>query len=165
MQLVAEEPESLFSNFNMKNHDSGTKKDPQEFAWSERYKVAVGVAEALDYLHSRDDQPVIHRDVKSSNILLSDDFEPQVRNLWAWSFLLLSLFLLPPFYFLSPVVIYNYFFQLSDFGLAKWGSTTSSHITCTDVAGTFGYISSTLLFKLSAKRRPKVCQKLNVSMY
>ena len=40
--------------------------------------MAVGVAEALDYLHSRCDQPVIHRDVKSSNILLSDDFEPQV---------------------------------------------------------------------------------------
>jgi len=31
--------------------------------------------------------------------------------------------------------------QLSDFGLAKWASTTSSHITCTDVAGTFGYLA------------------------
>lgn len=85
----------------------GTKKDPVAFGWSERYKVAVGVAEALEYLHTRDTQPVIHRDVKSSNILLSDDFEPQV----------------------------------SDFGLAKWASTTSSHITCADVAGTFGYLA------------------------
>jgi serine/threonine protein kinase len=40
--------------------------------------VAVGVAGALDYLHNCCDQPVIHKDVKSSNILLSDDFEPQV---------------------------------------------------------------------------------------
>lgn len=40
--------------------------------------MAVGVAEALNYLHNRDSQPVIHRDIKSSNILLCDDFEPQV---------------------------------------------------------------------------------------
>lgn len=48
------------------------------FGWGERYRVALGVAEALDYLHNGCGQPVIHRDVKSSNILLSDDFEPQV---------------------------------------------------------------------------------------
>lgn len=56
----------------------GKKRDPNVFGWTERYKVAVGVAEALDYLHNRDAQPVIHRDVKSSNVLLSEDFEPQV---------------------------------------------------------------------------------------
>lgn len=40
----------------------------------------MGVAEALDYLHCGSAQTVIHRDVKSSNILLADDFEPQVLN-------------------------------------------------------------------------------------
>lgn len=34
----------------------------------------------------------------------------------------------------------TWIFQLSDFGLAKWASTASTHITCTDVAGTFGYV-------------------------
>ena len=55
-------------------------KDPHAFCWNERYKVALGIAEALDYLHSCNAQPVIHTDVKSSNILLSDDFEPQVMR-------------------------------------------------------------------------------------
>lgn len=61
------------------HHKPGTSKNPNAFIWSERFKVAVGVAEALDYLHS-DSQRVIHRDVKSSNVLLSDDFEPQVMH-------------------------------------------------------------------------------------
>lgn len=60
---------------------AGEKKDPYAFGWRERYKVAVGVAEALDYIHNSCAQPVIHKDVKSSNILLSEDFEPQVPAL------------------------------------------------------------------------------------
>ncbi|GAB2270408.1 hypothetical protein Dimus_005309 [Dionaea muscipula] len=50
------------------------------FGWSERYKVALGVADALHYLHYCSRHPVIHRDVKSSNILLFDDFEPQLSD-------------------------------------------------------------------------------------
>lgn len=58
---------------------TGLDSNKNAIGWAERYKVAVGVAGALDYLHSNGDAPsVIHRDVKSSNILLSDDFEPQV---------------------------------------------------------------------------------------
>ncbi|XP_030543696.1 protein kinase STUNTED [Rhodamnia argentea] len=58
----------------------GNKKDLHAFGWRERYKVAVGVAEALDYMHNGCHQPVIHKDVKSSNILLSDDFEAQLSD-------------------------------------------------------------------------------------
>lgn len=46
--------------------------------WEVRFKVAVAVAEALNYLHKECPKPVIHRDVKSSNILLSNEFQPQV---------------------------------------------------------------------------------------
>ncbi|CAN6983295.1 unnamed protein product [Brassica oleracea var. botrytis] len=58
----------------------GNRKVAATFGWLERYKVAVGVAEALDYLHNTHDPEVIHRDVKSSNILLADDFEPQLSD-------------------------------------------------------------------------------------
>lgn len=48
--------------------------------WKERLKVAIGVAKALDYLHDGCPRSIIHRDVKSSNILLSGDFEPQLSD-------------------------------------------------------------------------------------
>ncbi|KAF6167124.1 hypothetical protein GIB67_029762 [Kingdonia uniflora] len=97
----------LLSRGSLEENLQGKKNNDLSFSWGERFKVALGVAEALDYLHSGNAQPVIHRDIKSSNILLSDDFEP----------------------------------QLSDFGLAQWASASSSHITCSDVAGTFGYLA------------------------
>jgi serine/threonine protein kinase len=38
----------------------------------------AGVAEVLDYLRNGFSQSIIHGDVKSSNILLSEEFEPHV---------------------------------------------------------------------------------------
>lgn len=66
------------THFFLFHANLGNKKNPSVFGWTQRYKVAMGVAEALEYLHRKDDQLVIHRDVKSSNVLLSDDFEPRV---------------------------------------------------------------------------------------
>ncbi|OMO75425.1 hypothetical protein COLO4_26118 [Corchorus olitorius] len=48
--------------------------------WRVRFKVATAIAKALSYLHNECSPPVIHRDVKSSNILLSDDFQPQLSD-------------------------------------------------------------------------------------
>ncbi|KAL6012618.1 hypothetical protein ACLOJK_003107 [Asimina triloba] len=48
--------------------------------WSVRFKAAVGVAEGLKYLHHGCRRRIIHRDIKASNILLTDDFEPQVHT-------------------------------------------------------------------------------------
>ncbi|XAR62218.1 Non-specific serine/threonine protein kinase [Bertholletia excelsa] len=57
------------------------------FGWESRYKVVLGVAKALDHLHNTAAEPIIHRDVKSSNILLSGNFEPKLSDfglaMWA----------------------------------------------------------------------------------
>ncbi|CAN5953697.1 unnamed protein product [Sphagnum jensenii] len=48
--------------------------------WEVRYKVAVGICKALEYLHDGSPRSVIHRDVNPSNILLSHDFRPQLSG-------------------------------------------------------------------------------------
>ncbi|RDY10654.1 Receptor-like cytosolic serine/threonine-protein kinase RBK2, partial [Mucuna pruriens] len=70
----------FLSRGSLEENLHGNKTDCSAFGWQERYKVAVGVAEALDYLHNGCAQAVIHRDVKSSNVLLSDDFQPQILD-------------------------------------------------------------------------------------
>lgn len=48
--------------------------------WKIRYKVAVGVAEGLRYLHCDCQRRIIHRDITASNILLTEDYEPQISD-------------------------------------------------------------------------------------
>eukprot|EP00850_Spirogloea_muscicola_P012530 SM000081S22664 [mRNA] locus=s81:431052:437697:+ [translate_table: standard] len=48
--------------------------------WSIRHKVALGAAEGLRYLHENCDPAIIHCDVKSANVLLTDRLEAQVAD-------------------------------------------------------------------------------------
>ncbi|KAL3575694.1 hypothetical protein D5086_023795 [Populus alba] len=48
--------------------------------WETRLKVAVGAAQGLAYLHHDCNPRIIHRDVKSSNILLDEDFEAHLSD-------------------------------------------------------------------------------------
>lgn len=46
--------------------------------WSMRYKVAVGISEAISHLHYGTERCVVHRDIKPSNILLSSKKTPKL---------------------------------------------------------------------------------------
>ncbi|KAH7553563.1 hypothetical protein JRO89_XS12G0027100 [Xanthoceras sorbifolium] len=45
-----------------------------------RFKIVLGTARGLAFLHHTVDPPIIHRDVKASNILLDHDFEPRIAD-------------------------------------------------------------------------------------
>ena len=51
-----------------------------EMDWDVRYDIAVGAARGLEYLHHGCHRTVIHRDVKSSNILLDVDLKPRIAD-------------------------------------------------------------------------------------
>ncbi|KAH9653115.1 LRR receptor-like serine/threonine-protein kinase ERECTA [Citrus sinensis] len=55
-----------------------TKK--KKLDWDTRLKIALGAAQGLAYLHHDCSPRIIHRDVKSSNILLDKDFEAHLTD-------------------------------------------------------------------------------------
>lgn len=48
--------------------------------WEARYSIALGLASALHYLHEDAGQCVLHRDIKSANILLDTDFSTKLGD-------------------------------------------------------------------------------------
>ncbi|XP_011034498.1 PREDICTED: probable receptor-like protein kinase At1g80640 isoform X4 [Populus euphratica] len=48
--------------------------------WHLRMKIAVDVARGLEYLHEHCNPPVVHRDLKSSNILLDSSFNAKLSD-------------------------------------------------------------------------------------
>ncbi|CAA2975965.1 leucine-rich repeat receptor-like serine threonine tyrosine- kinase SOBIR1 [Olea europaea subsp. europaea] len=52
----------------------------RELDWLARYKVAIGVASGLEYLHLNQTPSIIHRDLKPANILLDDEMEAQITD-------------------------------------------------------------------------------------
>ncbi|GFP86853.1 L-type lectin-domain containing receptor kinase ix.1 [Phtheirospermum japonicum] len=60
--------------------DSHLFKSKSILSWEVRYKIAQGLASGLLYLHEEWDRCVVHRDIKSSNIMLDSNFNAKLGD-------------------------------------------------------------------------------------
>ncbi|KAI0518831.1 hypothetical protein KFK09_006267 [Dendrobium nobile] len=49
-------------------------------SWKIRFQIIVGIARGLQYLHEDSNLRIVHRDIKASNILLNDKFQPKISD-------------------------------------------------------------------------------------
>ncbi|XP_020579659.1 probable serine/threonine-protein kinase PBL7 isoform X3 [Phalaenopsis equestris] len=65
---------------SLEDHLLDLKSDKKPLKWYTRMKIAYGAAQGLEYLHEKANPPVIYRDLKSSNILLGEDYNPKLSD-------------------------------------------------------------------------------------
>uniref|UniRef100_A0ACD5VIY2 Uncharacterized protein n=1 Tax=Avena sativa TaxID=4498 RepID=A0ACD5VIY2_AVESA len=68
------------NNGNLEQWLHGAMRQHGVFTWENRMKVVIGTAKALAYLHEAIEPKVVHRDIKSSNILIDDEFNGKVSD-------------------------------------------------------------------------------------
>eukprot|EP00258_Populus_trichocarpa_P049652 XP_024465671.1 cysteine-rich receptor-like protein kinase 2 isoform X4 [Populus trichocarpa] len=66
------------ANSSLDNFLYGDKKG--SLSWKQRFDIILGTARGLSYLHEDFHLCIIHRDIKASNILLDDDFQPKIAD-------------------------------------------------------------------------------------
>ncbi|KAH9326933.1 hypothetical protein KI387_007111 [Taxus chinensis] len=65
---------------SLREHLYGSMENPSRLDWKARLRVALDAAEGLEYLHMSATPKIIHRDVKSSNILLDFNLRAKVAD-------------------------------------------------------------------------------------
>ncbi|EEF35740.1 probable receptor-like protein kinase At2g42960 [Ricinus communis] len=68
------------NNGNLEQWLHGAMRHHGTLTWEARMKVLLGTAKALAYLHEAIEPKVVHRDIKSSNILIDDEFNAKVSD-------------------------------------------------------------------------------------
>ncbi|KAG2303272.1 hypothetical protein Bca4012_062043 [Brassica carinata] len=49
-------------------------------SWKQRFNIIIGISEGLEYLHRGSEVKIIHRDIKTSNILLDQNLSPKIAD-------------------------------------------------------------------------------------
>ncbi|KMZ67174.1 putative Protein kinase [Zostera marina] len=65
---------------SLKDHLSGHLSNSKTISWGNRMRIALEAAQGLEYMHRGCKPAIVHRDVKSDNILLSRDFEVKIAD-------------------------------------------------------------------------------------
>ncbi|PNY10188.1 receptor-like protein kinase [Trifolium pratense] len=68
------------NNGNLEQWLHGAMRQHGVLTWEARMKVILGTAKALAYLHEAIEPKVVHRDIKSSNILIDSEFNAKVSD-------------------------------------------------------------------------------------
>ncbi|KAF8011611.1 hypothetical protein BT93_J2023 [Corymbia citriodora subsp. variegata] len=66
----------FMSNGNVRQHLSA--HNPNVLSWSQRLQIAIDAAQGLEYLHNGCKPPIIHRDLKTANILLDENLRAKI---------------------------------------------------------------------------------------
>ncbi|WOK91455.1 senescence-induced receptor-like serine/threonine-protein kinase [Canna indica] len=70
----------FLSRGTLQDHLRDKAGDVSVLSWEQRLHIAVDAAQGLEYLHRGCKPPLIHRDVKSSNILLGESLEAKIAD-------------------------------------------------------------------------------------
>ncbi|VVB00534.1 unnamed protein product [Arabis nemorensis] len=75
MSLIYE----FMANGDLKEHLSG-KRGPSVLTWEGRLRIAAESAQGLEYLHNGCKPQIVHRDIKTTNILLNEKFQAKLAD-------------------------------------------------------------------------------------
>ena len=73
----------FFSNGSLEkwlHPESSEQSNSRKLSLTERLNIAIDVASAVEYLHYHGPKPIVHCDLKPSNVLLSDDMTARVSD-------------------------------------------------------------------------------------
>lgn len=48
--------------------------------WPTRYKISIGIARGLAFLHEESRLKIVHRDIKGTNVLLDGELNPKISD-------------------------------------------------------------------------------------
>jgi serine/threonine protein kinase len=59
---------------------AGPEEGDVKLDWPTRHKICVGIARGLTFLHEESPLKIVHRDIKTTNVLLDRELNPKISD-------------------------------------------------------------------------------------